>query len=146
MAQIGMANRSPLGGITSVCAISQGKDARCSCRNRARLLVVPGDCRLGSTAAQRFSPKFIAYSDSDRLPNTGFCSYSQPHPYRDSEGADAHQSQPYSEPNPNSDGHSDTNAAGLSQSEGLTDANASAWIPLIALLISKRVRTLAVAK
>ncbi len=146
MAQIGMANRSAEDGITSDCAISQGKDAQCSCRNRARLLVVPGYCRLGPSATQRFSAKFIAYSDSDRLPDSGFCFNSQPKSDRDSKGADAHQSQSYSESNPNSERHSHTDAARLSQSEGLADANASAWIPLIALLISKRVRTLAVAK
>ena len=145
MAQIGMANRSALDGITLGCAISQGKDARCSCRNRARLLVVLGDCRLGSSTTQRFSAKFFSYANSDRLTDTGFCSKSQPHSDCDSKRSDAHQSQPYSECNPNSDRHSDTNAARLSQSEGLADANASACVPLAALDV-KRIRTLAAAK
>jgi hypothetical protein len=118
---------------SSQCAPYQGKDAQCSCRNGGVLLAASYCRRLDSSAAQCFSAKFIADSDSDRLPDSGFCSKSQPYSYRDSEGTDAHQSQPYSESNSNSDRHADTNAARLSQSEGLADANASTWIPLAAL-------------
>jgi hypothetical protein len=118
---------------SSQCAPYQGKDAQCSCRNGGVLLAASYCRRLDSSAAQCFSAKFIADSDSDRLPDTGFCSKSQPYSYRDSEGPDAHKSQPYSESNSNSERHADTNAPRLSQSEGLADANASTWIPLAAL-------------
>jgi hypothetical protein len=118
---------------SSQCAPYQGKDAQCSCRNGGVLLAASYCRRLDSSAAQCFSAKFIADSDSDRLPDSGFCSKSQPYSYRDSEGPDAHQSQPYSESNSNSERHADTNAPRLSQSEGLADANASTWIPLAAL-------------
>jgi hypothetical protein len=130
MAQIGMANRSAIGRITLGCATLeiQGESSCCG------VLLAASYCRrLVSSAAQCFSAKFIADSDSDRLPDTGFCSKPQSHSHRDSEGTDAHQSQPYSESNPKSDRHSHSNAARLSQSEGLADANASTWIPLAAL-------------
>ena len=105
-----------------------GQDAGCSCRNRGRLLVVPGDCRLGSSTAQRFRAKFIAHAElvSIRFADAGLCPEPQSDSYRNSEGADAYQSQPYSKSNPNSDRDSDTNAARLSRAECLADANASA--------------------
>jgi hypothetical protein len=132
MAQIGMANRSALGRITLGCATLeiQGESSCCG------VLLAASYCRrLVSSAAQCFSAKFIADCDSLSIwfTDSGFCSKSQPYSYRDSEGTDAHQSQPYSESNSNSDRHADTNAARLSQSEGLADANASTWIPLAAL-------------
>ena len=94
----------------------------------AGLLVVPGDCRLGSSTTQRFRAKFIAHAElvSIRFADAGLCPESQSFYYRNSEGADAHQSQPYSKSNPNSDRDSDTNAAKRCRAECLADANASA--------------------
>jgi hypothetical protein len=132
MAQIGMANRSAIGRITLGCATLeiQGESSCCG------VLLAASYCRrLVSSAAQCFSAKFIADCDSLSIwfPDSGFCPKPQSHSYRDSEGTDAHQSQSHSESNPNSVRHSHTNAARLSQSEGLADANASTWIPLAAL-------------
>jgi hypothetical protein len=99
------------------------------------LLAASGCCRLGSSTAQRFRAKLIAHADpvSICFADAGLCPEPQPDSYRNSEGADAHQSQPYSKSNPNSDRDSDANAARLSRSECLADANASACIPLAVL-------------
>ena len=117
-----------------------GQDAGCSCRNRGRLLVVPGDCRLGSSTAQRFRAKFIAHADSVSISfaDAGLCPEPQSDSYRNSEGSDAYQSQPYSKSNLNSDRDSNTNAARLSRAECLTDANASVCIPLAVHIFLKR--------
>lgn len=104
-----------------------GQDAGCSCRNRGRLLVVPGDCRLGSSTAQRFRAKFIAHADTVCFADAGLCPEPQSDSYGNSEGADAYQSQSYSKPNPNSNRDSDTNAARLSRAECLANANANAF-------------------
>jgi hypothetical protein len=103
------------------------QDAGCSCRNCGLLLAVSDSCGLVSSAAQRFSPKFISDANSDRFSNTGFCPKPQSYSYRDSEGADSHQSQPYSESNPHSECNSDANAARLSKSECLADSHTHAF-------------------
>jgi hypothetical protein len=115
-------------GIILSYAISMGQDAGCSCRNRSRLLVVSGDCGLGSSTAQRFRAKFIAHADpvSICFADAGLCPEPKSDSYRNSERPDAHQSQPYSKSNPNSDRHSDTNAARLSRAECHAYANANA--------------------
>ena len=103
-----------------------GQDAGCLAVTAAVLLVVPGDCRLGCSTAQRFRAKFLAHADSHRFADAGLCPDPQPDSYRDSERPDAHQSQPYSKSNSNSDRDSNTNAVRLSRSECHTNAHANA--------------------
>ncbi|HEV7672962.1 MAG TPA: hypothetical protein VGQ12_00385 [Candidatus Angelobacter sp.] len=81
------------------------------------MLAASGCGRLLYSISKRFGTKFLAHADPDGIANTGLCSNSQRHPYRDSEGADAHQSESNShsnsafEPDTNADaGQPDTNS------------------------------------
>lgn len=125
-----MANLPDQGDIPLISAISMGQDAGCSCRNRGRLLIVHGDCRLGSSTAQRFRAKSLTHADTHRFPDAGLCPYPQSQSYRNPKRSDDDQSEPYSKSNPNSDSHSDPNAPGLTPSECVADTHAASRVPL----------------
>lgn len=116
-------NCSARGGITLSCALFLGQDASCSCRDHSVLFAVSGDCRLDCSAWQHFRTNLLAHANSDRFTHTGLCANPEPHSYRDAEVPDAHQSQPYSKSNSNSDG--DTNAT-VPRSECHTNSHTNA--------------------
>jgi hypothetical protein len=82
------------------------------------LFAACGCGRLLYSIFKRFGTKFLAHADPDGIANTRLCSNSQRHPYRDSEGADAHQSG--SNSHSNSAFEPDTNA-------GQPDTNSYAY-------------------
>ena len=124
-----MANRPAQGGILFICAISLGQDAGCTCSDRDVLHRVSGDRRLCGPAAHGFRAKSLAHADTDRFPDTGICSHSQPDSDRDPERSDADQSQSDADSNSKTDRDSDPNAP-VSRSECHTDAYAFASLPL----------------